>query len=127
MQSIVTSHFHPTASAVHQTIKKEVLHGLGMLVYEDLLPTTIFDSKGKGVKPRRDAVLSLTALLVRIETYLQSCSSMDDSAFKTIHGRVYQLIENQGGRQKEAMIITSDIWTSDDAPKCLHFSDWPFH
>jgi hypothetical protein len=26
-----------------------------------------------------------------------------------------------------SIAITSDIWTSDDAPKCLHFSDWPFH
>ena len=34
-------------SSVHKRTKKEVLHGLGMLIYEDLLPTTIFDSKGK--------------------------------------------------------------------------------
>lgn len=96
----MTSHFQPTTFSVHENTKNEVHRGLAMMIYEDLLPTTILDSHGlkhifsQAVPwmnvPSRPFISEYINLLQR---------SVEQNLKKELDG--------------QTIAITSDIWTSD--------------
>ena len=100
VQTIVTSHFHPTASTAHENIKNQVMFGLGMMIYDVLLPTTAFESEG--LKHIFHHAIPWMKIPSRssMEDYINLLKiNAEDNMKKALNG--------------QEVAITSDIWSSD--------------